>query len=390
MRLSSKSKKKEFLTLIFDVSSSSVGGAVFCAQENGIPKIIYSIREPIPFEKEINFDNFLTLTLRSLEIVVGKICMARLGVPDKIYCTLLSPWYASETRVISFKKNVPFIFTTKFANSLIQKELRFFEEKYIKDTSNKKDIRPIELKNMKTMLNGYATSNPVDQKAKEVEITLFISMGSEQILKKIEEIISKHFHLKNMSFSSFAIASFSVVRDMFSHQDNFLLIDISAELTDISMIKKDILSETISFPFGYNYIVRGISSSLGCSLDEAKSYISLYKDKHMILSMGKKFEPVLDKLKKDWLKKFQESLFNLSKNISIPSTIFLTVDKNLADLFSEIIKNEEFNQYALTESKFKVIFLGTQTLHGLASFEENVVRDPLLTIESVYINRFLR
>jgi len=389
MKVFPKHKKKDSLALVFDISSSSVGGAVFQIKKNSIPKIIYSIREPILFEKEINFDKFLSSTIKSLEIVVGKVCIARLGVPKKISCVLLSPWYVSQTRTVNFGKNIPFTFTTKLADGLIQKEIKFFEEEYLKNAHSKKDIRPIELKNMKIMLNGYPSSEPIGQKVKEIEMTLFISMSSEKVLNKIEETINRHFYTKNLDFTSFAAASFSVVRDIFVHQNDFLLVDIGGEITDISMIKKDILSEAVSFPVGFNYIIRGVSSAINCTLDEAKSYLSLYKDKHMILSMDKKFKPIIEKLKKDWLNSFQESLFDLSKNISIPSTIFLTVDKSLVDFFSEIIKNEEFNQYALTESKFKVVFLGDQTLNDFVAFEENVKHDPFLALESIYINRFL-
>ena len=97
----------------------------------------------------------------------------------------------------------------------------------------------------------------------------------------------------------------------------------------------------------------------------------------------------MEELQQEWLKKFQESLVNLSNDISIPATIFMAIDKDLADFFSETIKTEQFSQYTLTESKFEVIFLGPQILHGTAVFEENVVREPFLIIDSIYINRFL-
>ena len=389
MEIFSKSKKKDDLVLVFDIGSASVGGALFYIQENSIPNIIYSIRETIPLEKEINFDRFLSLTLKSLEIVAGKICLAGLGAPNKIFCTLLSPWYASQTRAINFSKNTPFILSSKFADGLIQNEIKLFEDEYVFNAQEKNDISLIELKNMKVLLNGYDTPEPLGQKDKELEMTLFVSMSSEQVLNKIKETVGRHFHSKKMKFVSFVLASFSVVREMFAHQDSFLLVDIGGEITDISMIKKDILHDSVSFPIGMNYMTRKVASTLNCTLDEARSYISLYKDKHMIELIGKKFEPIVQKLKADWLKNFQESLAGLANNLSIPSNIFLTVDKNLSDFFSEIIKKEEFSQYHLTDSKFKVVFLGTQTLHGQAVFGENVIRDPALTLESIYINRFL-
>ncbi len=390
MGIFSGNKEKDKLVLVFDIGSSSVGGTLFWTQKSGIPKIIMSFREPIILQKTLEIDKFLPSTLKSLEIVVGKIYKAGLGKPETIFCVLSSPWHVSQTRIIKLEKNAPFVFTSKLAGSLIQKELALFEGEYsAKYQDVKSPVRAIEFKNIKTMLNGYETSNPLDQKAKELEMIIFISISPEQVLKNIEKTIGKYFHFKDIKFSSFSLVSFAVTRDLFAHNEDFLLIDIGGEVTNISMTKKNILRESISFPLGCNFITRKIASSLHASLTEAKSLISLFKDGHVTEFMAKKISPVMDKLKKEWLGKFQESLANLSNDISIPSIIYITVEKDEAVFFSQIIETEQFNQYTLAESKFKVIFLGAEIFHGLTQFEENVARDAFLIIEAIYINRFL-
>ncbi len=390
MDIFSKDKNAEKLILVFYVGSSSVGGAFFCTQKSGIPKIVFSIREPIALEDNIEPKRFFTSTMKSLEIVANLVHSAGVGAPEEVYCVLSSLWYVSQTRVIKLEKNTPFIFTTKLADGLIQKEISLFEDEHSKDYAiSGNPVRLIELKNIKTVLNGYETSNPINQKGKELEMTIFVSISSEQVLGKIEDIVGKHFHSKKIKFSSFALSSFAVVRDMYVQSENFLMVNVGGEVTDISMIKNNILRESISFPLGSNFMIRGVAAVSKSSLDEAKSSIYLLKDGHAADSVMKKLNPVVNKLKMEWLHKFQESLSNLSNDISVPSTIYLTVDKDLADFFTEIIKNEQFNQYTLTESKFKIIFLGAEVFHGMADFKENIIRDPFLIIDSVYINRFL-
>ncbi len=383
-------KKKDELALVFDIGSSSVGGALFLMQKSGVPKIIYSIREPITLEKEIDFYRFFNLALKSIEIIANDICTKGLGAPKKVFCVLSSPWYTSETRNIILQKNTPFIFNSKLADDLVGKEVALFEsqckEKY---AHTKSKISSIELKNMKIMLNGYEANKPLNQKATSLEMMIFISMSEEEILEKIKEVIGKHFYSKNIKFSSFAMASFTVARDIFIQQENFLLIDIAGEVTDISMIKKDVLCSSVSFSLGRNFLIRGVASLLDCSIEEAISYISLYKDGHIADSLLKKIEPIISKLRSEWLGKFQESLVSLSNDISVPATIFLTTDDDLVNFFTETIKSEQFNQYTLTESKFKIIILNNQILNGITLFEKDVIRDPFITIESIYINRFL-
>src|SRR3989338_8887929 len=161
------SKEKEELVLVFDVGSSSVGGAFFVMKKSGIPKLIFSLREPIAFEEKINIDRFLLLTIKSLEIVASKICLKGIGAPSKVFCVLSSPWHVSQTRTVNLEKNIPFIFTPELASSLIDKEIKLFEDEHLAKYENGAGgIRSIELKNMKVMLNGYEAPNPVNQKAK--------------------------------------------------------------------------------------------------------------------------------------------------------------------------------------------------------------------------------
>ncbi|MBP6883717.1 MAG: hypothetical protein KBC06_00570 [Candidatus Pacebacteria bacterium] len=382
--------KKEELVLVFDVGSSSTGGALFYIQKSGVPKIIFSVREPILLEKDIDADRFLSLTTKSLEIISAKISKSGFGMPKKIFCVLSSPWYASQTRTINMQKNAPFVFNTKLADSLIDKEISLFEEQHLQKYMDSKDkIVAIELKNMKTMLNGYATDNPYNQKATELQMVMFISMSGEQVLEKIKEVVCKNLNCQHIKFSSFAMASYTVARDMFAHHEDFVLIDIGGEVTDVSIIKKDILTSSTSFPVGPNYIIRGVASELNTSLEEAKSLLSLYKDGHAEEAIENKLEPIIAKLKKEWLQKFQASLMVISNDISIPSTIFVSVDKEMAGFFGETIKSDQLNQYTLTESNFQIIFLNAEVLHSAANFNPDVARDPFLIIESIYINRFL-
>jgi len=390
MGIFSRAKNKSELVLVFDIGSGKVGGSLFWMKDSGTPEIIFTAVEQIPLEANFDIDRFLSLTIQSLEVVAERVSSAGLGVPKGIFCVLSSPWHISQTRIINFQKNTPFIFTAKLAESLVQKEINIFEEEHsIKNVDASNFNRIIELKNIKTILNGYETPEPLNKKIKELEITIFVSMSEEQVLKKIEDAIGKFFHHKQIGFSSFELSSFAVVRDVFTKQENFLLVDVGGEVTNISMVRKNILRESITFPIGFNFLIRGVATSLGCTLAEASSMISLFEAGHAEETVAKKVSLLMDQIKIGWLKSFQDALANISNDISIPSTIYLTTDNEFADFFTQTIKAEQFNQYTLTESKFGITFLNTEILHNLATFKGPAIRDPNLIIDSIYVNRFL-
>jgi hypothetical protein len=386
----STSKEKDELVLIFDIGSSVVGGGLFLMQQSGIPKIIFTAREKINISEVADVDKFLSATLQSLKVVTEKVHSAGLGAPDKTFCILSSPWHTSQTRFINLEKNTDFIFTPQLADDLVKNEISLFEAERgpaFGITGNRE--KTIELKNIKIYLNGYETAKPLKQKAKTLEMIIFISISPEDVLDKVAKTISKFFHSKELKFVSSSLALFVTVRDLFNNQDNFLLVDIGGDLTNISMTKKDILRESISFPSGVNFFIRGLSQEMKCSLDEAQSFLSLYRDGHASLDVAKKIETVVNNLKTAWLQKFQESLANLSNDISVPANIYMFVEQEWASFFGELIKKEQFNQYTLTEDKFKITPLNTEALHGLASFGDNVLRDPALIVGAVYINRHM-
>ena len=390
MSIFSRSKEKEELVLVFNIGSSSVGATLFKAHKSGVPKIIFSIREPILLEKEVKVDRLFSLMTQSLEFVVNAVYRAKLGAPAKVFCVLSSPWYVSQTRTINLKQGTPFVFSEKLAESLTQKEVKIFEEendaKWGKASST---MRIIELKNIKTILNGYETHAPINQKAEQLEMIIFISIGSEQVLTKIESVIKKHFHGSPIRFSSFALASFTIIRDLKAEEEDFLLVEIGGEVTDISLVKKNVLRESISFPLGRNFLTRGVSESLSSTFGEANSLISLFKHGHAEGDVAENLGKVLGELKAKWLKEFQNCIANISNDISIPALIYLAADKEVADFFSETIKTEQFSQYTLTESKFQITVVDTKLLYGIAELGENVEPVPNLLVDAMYVNRFL-
>ena len=80
---------------------------------------------------------------------------------------------------------------------------------------------------IQTLLNGYNVNKPYGKETNRIDITLFMSMISDEIRRKVRDIIEKIFNTDNILYNSFALASFSVTRDVFSAEKDFLLMDRS-------------------------------------------------------------------------------------------------------------------------------------------------------------------
>ncbi len=374
--------KKEKIVAILDIGSASVGGALISLNENSSPKVLVSFREDMVFQRDLNLDRFTSSMLVALERVLVKLEKSGEKKPHTFFCILSSPWYESETKIIGIKKDKSFIVTHKILDELIEKEVASFHGDIKED-----DTQIIDIQNIQIKLNGYETNNPYGKYVENVKIALFIGLGSKKILEKIKDKVSRVFHSSKIVFSTFSLSAFSVVRDIFTDVNNFLLLDITGEVTDVTLVKDGVLIKTVQFPMGKNFILRRIASGMNTSLQEAKSLLNILNTDKIDKMTRTRIESVLHDARKDWLASFIQVVTSLSKEVFIPNTMFFTADGDIADWFIESVKREELKKLTTTNEIFDVKFLDAKVLEKFCLFKEGTKKDPFIILEAVFANR---
>ncbi len=389
MSIFSRKKEEGGVVAIFDIGTGSVGYALVEVRggEDTPPKILFSSRHKIPFERHFEFSRFMKGMTRAIESCAKDLENQKPGKISNIHCFLTSPWYASQTRVIKLSKTTPFIFTQKLAESLVEKEIKLFEESTVsKYAEMGEEMVIIENKNIEVSMNGYKIVAPVGQKCKDLEMSTFISIAPESIISQISETLDHYFHSK-IKFSSFIFASYVVCRDLFISENNFILIDVSAEITDVAIIKNDILIESFSFPIGKNFLIRRIASGMAVSHEEALSYLKMCSEGHEGKDISSKLSLVLERAKSEWTKSMKEALSSMSQSISIPKRAFLSADADALCWFGEALSHGEWSDILSTQSNFEVLNINEKSFYSSCSLDAGVEHDPFLMIESIYKSR---
>ncbi len=381
------------IVAVLDIGSASVGGALVSIPEQNShekPEILFATRQPLYYQNELNFETFLAAMLQSLDTVLGKLRESGEGIPSRVHTILAAPWYASQTRIVKYAKNVDFVFSDKLWSELVEKESRAFEEVFLKQYSEMGDkARIIEGKNINILLNGYPSKDPIGKKTREVELSLYLSISSEEVTTNIEERINTVFK-SPITFSSFLFNLFAVARDIFPNESNFIVADIGGEVTDVGVAKNDVLLDTASFPYGTNMLARTLSSKLDLSKHETSAYLHLYMEGKLEKRMHARVDRVLEKVRKEWLMQFAKTLDAMSKDLSLPSTIFLTTDEEILQWFGDTALREEFAQYTHTNRPFSVILVNKRVLAPYLLVDGGVRRDLFLMLETLFINKHHR
>jgi len=378
------SSHKPKIGIIIDIGSSSVGAAAVLLSSSHKPKIIYSVREEMVFQEHFVFERFASSMFKTLEKVLMDISAVNFPPHSGKFfsCFLASPWYASQTLLLEKKFKDSVTFDENLLNELQEKEIEIFKLREIEKIG--RDAIILETKTIQTKLNGYETNNPFGKNAQEIEVAIYASISSEKIVKAITERIKKVFHMSSPQFYSFSLASFAAIRDIF-HEKSFLFMDISGEASDLSIVRDNVLQETITFPLGKNSTIRKIASGLSSSFQEAVSLFRIAKDENLEEKTGRKIKKAMVVASKEWITAFQNALSSVSEKQTFPQDIFITADTDVSSWFIENLQDSGADSFSVIGNVFTVRHLNGSFLSSFCDSETGVERDSFLTIESLFL-----
>jgi len=387
--------KKEEVVAVLDIASASVGGMIIRTQKDQSPEILTSARVPVNFLLDVNFQAFWRSTRGSLEKVISQMMKDSPKSPDRIFCVFSSPWFISQTRVVSVKRSEPFEITESFFDKLVKNEIKIFKSKWQSKTPrlNKEysESEVLEHDIMNVSLNGYQTQSPFGKKAQKIDASIYISLGIKKLKDEIEEIILENFGSEDISFHTVPLVVFTVLENIINPETGYLFVDIGGETSDISLVRKNILEETVSFPLGRNTLTRKTASRFKIPLKEAESLIHGFRKGHIGGSDAEKISAILDKSKKEWRDLFEKSLSEISDNGPLPRSLFLVGAKDNNPEFAECAGSEDFSKFTILEKPFEVEQILSGGLKEHFNFKRTFEKDKdiFLMIESLFANHIL-
>ena len=389
-----KIEKREDVCVLLDIGNGSVGGSLVFFSENNKPQIIYSVRYPLHIPEKPSSGHLLLKMTKLLEDVVASITnegsrhldFRHLSSKDikHVFCIFSSPWYSSKTKIFKIERGEALPMTDEFVSYLLERESDTFE-KSIGGNGNGM-LSFIEKKVIRTRLNGYDTKMPYNQAARNVELGVFMSMVPQAVLDKVGKIIRRHFNARHIEYNSFALMSFSIIEDLFPSVQNYIFIDITSEVTEISIVRNNLITETLSLPLGKNLIMRAIAKRYHVSPDIADSYLKLFIKNHAEKSLKGAVSQAIKDAEAKWLPQFGQALQTASKNHAIPGRIFMTADEDVAAAFNHFISEASRNVNGKPE-KFNLTVLSKEILAHFCTFGRGSQEDSFLAIESLYFNK---
>ena len=165
---------------------------------------------------------------------------------------------------------------------------------------------------------------------------------------------------------------------------------LSGEQTELSVVKKGVLVETVSFPFGKNHLIRMLKESAKVPTGGASAFFKLYAEGSGTGKLFEKVKKVLEAAEKDWQEKFANMLSSFSEEMFLPKTLFLTADDDCVGLFKHAITSGEFSSFTVSPTSFSVAEVGNEMLAPLVSWAPSQNQDPFVSLIAAFANELRR
>jgi len=376
--------EKTKTVLLLDVGSDAVSGAIVLLSP-GKPNILYKTERAVIHPDKARANRLLSQTIDSVSTVLLELAGRNDLFPrssplssfvNEVLIFLSAPWTVSQTESLHLSSQEPVLVTEEI--------LRKLHEEAARERTVPAGMKLIEQKLMRAELNGYPTQEPYGKLAGDISFSLFSGYAAEHALQKMTDAVERSVHPKRVTFHSFSFSAFAALRDGMQERQDFLLLHLGGEQTEVSIVRQGILLESRSFPFGRKHFLRLVRHETKMPASVAETLLTLHAESKSEGRFYGQMKKELHTAQEEWLRHFTESLQSLAEGAFLPRTIFLIADSSVAPVLEKTVQGGDFSTFTVVSGSFEVLLLGAETFGPLLGGNPLSLGDPSINLESLF------
>jgi len=386
---------------VFDISSSSVGGAhalveqVVPSRKDAVQQsrtkvtLLVQERRDSGLEDEINIERFVEDTAKALEVVINHVRTADVHHPELIQVVLASPWYSTHTRTITYSKTTNFTCTQRLIDELIEKEIAYLLKQPAENgEAFGSDSKVVEQQLSHIMLNGYETADPYGKKTRSLELTLTVTLVPAIVVERFTSIIRRSYGDRTINVTTGPYAAYVSLRDNGGVADNCVVIDVGEEVTDVAFVKNGNFLYQHSFPVGSYELFRSVSSLTG-SMVEARALLEAYRLKKLTATHERTIKKSLAAFSAVWQHELQAVVEAGQYGFTFPSEWYVIADARFQEIFTSLIANDAFLSQSAGVEQIRAVFVDPLHTSAIVTVASADNPDTSLAVGALFAERLL-
>lgn len=371
--------------VLISISTSCVSGAYVYYIKGSTPTVCFTTKADVVVREGEDINSAM---LRALE-AIGTDLIER-GAPilrretgsgkvDGVIVSVGGTWQETHVRTEVIQTGKPFVFSERLIRQASEKSAELPEERVSLGQSV-----------IATILNGYDVPDGIGKKVNRAEIVILSSSLDEHITGELRARIKKLYHTHDISFVAFAPVAFTVLRDLYPHEKDFLVLSVAAEGTDMAFVKSGLLVDVGTFPHGINKLLDATRSAEQMTIEEESEFLSNPNSPEYVnQDRNAQFSLRAEAAKKEWLQGFADLIRIFAEKHPLPRSLFLISDPTTRDYLKRILDNEILHTLWLSDEPLFMISITPAHFSQYLRYRDIAETDVFLFILALYQKRML-
>ena len=393
-------ENKEEVALLVDIGSGSISSALVLFSKDKNPELIYNVRLPFSVGNQNKSPDDASGLASILETTLSELIRLGFGQDyfknrDKKASSVLvsfsSPRFVSKTKRINIEKEKDFVITKNFLDSIVAVEEDIYKKELLEQDGGKNNTprKIIEKNILHIKINGYTVEEGLGKTTNALEAFVSFSATEQNICDTVYKNIFKQFHIESekVFFHTFPIISFSVIRDIVPSLPGYIMLDVSGEVTELSLVNDNVVINTVSFPSGRNFIIRQIAKTFDFSPEIAESTLRLYSNGKVNMEIDEKMTMLFSDIEKEWSIYFENALLELSATMNLPSNIYITADKDVAEHYINFLKVPKADESMNFRNNLSITQIDQNFLSKFYTSNPRLPEDEFIALLSIFYKK---
>lgn len=373
--------------VLITIGSSGCSGAYVEYKEGEQPTIHYNTRHIIePREGE----DLKTAMLRTLDMVGTD--LIELGAPtlrretgsgsvEGVLISVAGPWQETKVRTETVQPGTPFTFTHHMLSEIVASHTPTSENRVSFGESV-----------IATILNGYDIADPFGKKANRAEVVILSSTLDKDVTEQIRDRIRKLYHTHSITFTAFAPVTYAVLRDLYPHERDFLVLDVATEDTDLAFVKGGLLVDVGTLPFGLNKLLDATHAAERMTVEEEKGMAPATgaQPGYINPAHNARFAEHAEVARTEWLKGLSDLLKQFAQLHALPRTLFIVAQPNARDYLKRTLDSTILHELWLSDEPLSIITITSEQFAGKLRTKAHAETPIFLSILALYQKKLLR
>lgn len=375
--------------VLITIGSSACSGAYVEYKTGDQPTIHYNTRHLIePREGE----DLKTAMLRTLDLVgtdlieIGAPTLRRetgSGSVGGVLISVAGPWQETKVRTETVQPGKPFTFTRHMLSEIVASNAEVPENRIGFGESV-----------IATILNGYDIADPFGKKANRAEIVILSSTLDKDVTEQIRNRIRKLYHTHSISFTAFAPVTYAVLRDLYPHERDFLVLDVAMEDTDLAFVKAGLLVDVGTLQFGLNKLLDATHAAERMTVEEesgisASLPVTATQPGYINPNRNARFAEHADAARDEWLRGLSDLLKKFAEFHALPRTLFVVAQPNARDYLKRTLDSSILHELWLSDEPLSIIPITSEQFTGKLRTMAHAETPIFLSILALYQKKLM-